>query len=129
MNDTSKWYQQLWLPIAAFTYLGICIFDFVLMPVYTAAHNSKVENAMLKVIEAKDAVTFTDTIVKSNQASRQWNPLTLLGGGMFHLAFGSLLTGGAVTRGFAKKEEVKGYYQAISSGNNPPADPPVDTTK
>lgn len=115
----NRWYQNTWLPVAAFIYLGICVFDFVLMPVYTAAHNSRIENAVVSVLDSKDVVTFTDTIVKANQASRQWNPLTLLGGGMFHLAFGSLLTGGAVTRGFAKKSEVEGYYKAISSGKDP----------
>ncbi len=115
----NRWYQNTWLPVAAFIYLGICVFDFVLMPVYTAAHNSRVENAIVRVLESKDAVVFADTVVKANQATRQWNPLTLLGGGMFHLSFGALLSGGAVTRGLAKSKEVEGYYKAISSGKDP----------
>ena len=110
-NTDSKWYQSVWLPFAAATYIIICIFDFIIMPVYVTAHNSRIENAVFKTLDAKDAASFADTLAKANQAQRQWNPLTLLGAGMFHLAFGALLTGGAVTRGFAKKSEIEGYYR------------------
>lgn len=121
MKD-NRWYQNTWLPCAAFIYLAICLFDFIIMPVYTAAHNGRIENRVVQILEGKDAATFADSIIKANQATRQWNPLTLLGGGMFHLALGSLLTGGAVTRGFAKSKEVEGYYKAISSGKDPSTD-------
>lgn len=114
-STDSAWYQKTWLPFAAATYIIICIFDFMIMPVYTAAHNSRIENAVFARLEDdKTAATFADGLIKSNQAARQWNPLTLLGGGMFHLAFGALLTGGAVTRGIAKKSEVEGYYRNMA---------------
>lgn len=111
MTQNNKWYQQMWLPFAAITYVVICIFDFMIMPIYVTAHNSRIENIVVKQLQGKDAVTFADMIIKSNQAQRQWNPLTLLGAGMFHLSFGALLTGGAVTRGFAKKTEIEAYYR------------------
>lgn len=110
-TDINKWYQSVWLPFAAATYIVICIFDFILMPVYVTAHNSRIENAVLKTLDSKDAAEFADGLVKANQAARQWNPLTLMGAGMFHLAFGALLTGGAVTRGMAKRSEVESYYK------------------
>lgn len=113
----NKWYSSVWLPFAAATYIIICIFDFIIMPVYVTAHNSRIENAVFRSLESKDAITFADTIAKTNQAARQWNPLTLLGAGMFHLAFGALLTGGAVTRGFAKKSEIEGYYRYGNSSS------------
>jgi len=113
-STDSAWYQKTWLPFAAATYIIICIFDFMIMPVYVTAHNSRIENAVFARLEDdKSAAAFADGLVKSNQAARQWNPLTLLGGGMFHLAFGALLTGGAVTRGIAKKSEVEGYYRNL----------------
>lgn len=116
-STDSAWYQKTWLPFAAATYIIICIFDFMVMPVYVTAHNSRIENAVFARLEDdKSAAAFADGLVKSNQASRQWNPLTLLGGGMFHLAFGALLTGGAVTRGIAKKSEVEGYYRNMGGG-------------
>lgn len=107
----NKWYQKTWLPFAAFAYIVICIFDFIIMPVYVTAHNSRIENAVFKTLEGKDTLVFADAMIKANQAARQWNPITLLGAGMFHLAFGALLTGGAVTRGFAKKSEIEGYWR------------------
>lgn len=111
---SNKWYQQVWLPFAAATYIAICIFDFIIMPITVSVHNSRIENAVFVALEKKDIVSFADGLSKANQAQRQWNPLTLLGGGMFHLAFGALLTGGAVTRGFAKKSEIEGYYRSGS---------------
>lgn len=112
----NKWYQQVWLPFAAGTYIIICIFDFMVMPVYVAAHNSKIEARVFESLEGKDIATFATTLSQTAQATKQWNPLTLLGAGMFHLAFGALLTGGAVTRGFAKKSEIEGYYKYGSAG-------------
>ena len=104
-----KWYQRVWLPFAAATYIIICIFDFMIMPVYVTSHNSRIENAVFAKLDGKDAAEFADGLMKANQAQRQWNPLTLIGGGLFHVAFGALLTGGAVTRGFAKKSEIENY--------------------
>jgi len=81
------------------------------MPVYVTAYNSRIENVVFQKLEGKDAITYATTMAQTAQATRQWNPLTLLGAGMFHLAFGALLTGGAVTRGMAKRSEVEGYYK------------------
>ena len=118
-HDTlTKWYQELWLPTAAAVYLLICLFDFIVMPVYTAYDNSRLQNTIIAKLNTQEIGNFADGVTKSIASNHQWNPLTLLGGGMFHLAFGSLLTGGAVTRGFAKKSEVEGYYKTIS-GNTP----------
>jgi len=114
--DDNSWHQKMWLPAAAAVYLLICLFDFIIMPVYVAAHNSRVETMIFQKIEGKDVVDIADSLIKGNQALKQWNPLTLLGGGMFHLAFGALLTGGAITRGFAKKSEIEGYYRYGAAG-------------
>jgi len=112
----SKWYQSVWLPFAAGTYIVICIFDFMIMPVYVAAHNSRIEARVFESLEGKDISTFATSIAQTAQATKQWNPLTLMGAGMFHLAFGALLTGGAVTRGMTKRSEVEGYYKYGSAG-------------
>lgn len=115
-SDLHKWYQSIWLPFAAATYIIICIFDFIVMPIYVAAHNSKIEQRVFAELEGKDVATFATTIAQTAQATRQWNPLTLIGAGTFHMAFGALLTGGAVTRGLAKKSELEGYYKYGSAG-------------
>jgi hypothetical protein len=115
-KENNKWYQSVWLPFAAGTYIIICIFDFMVMPVYVAAHNSKIEARVFAQLEGKDIATFATAISQTAQATKQWNPLTLLGAGMFHMAFGALLTGGAVTRGLAKKSEMEGYYRYGAAG-------------
>lgn len=115
-RSDSKWYQQVWLPFAAGTYIVICIFDFMVMPIYVAAHNSRIEARVFNELQGKDVATFATTLSQTAQATKQWNPLTLLGAGMFHLAFGALLTGGAVTRGMTKKSEVEGYYRYGAAG-------------
>lgn len=115
-KENNKWYQSVWLPFAAGTYIIICIFDFMIMPVYVAAHNSKIEAKVFNELQGKDVATFATTLAQTAQATKQWNPLTLLGAGMFHLAFGALLTGGAVTRGMTKRSEVEGYYRYGAAG-------------
>ena len=37
----AKWLRSLWRPIAALTYLSICVFDFIIAPYYVQAqpHN------------------------------------------------------------------------------------------
>lgn len=120
-----KWYQQVWLPFAAATYIAICIFDFMVMPVYVAAHNSRIESRVFESLEGKDIATFATTISQTAQATKQWNPLTLLGAGMFHMAFGALLTGGAVTRGLSKKSEIEGYYRYGQAGYEDESEAPV----
>lgn len=125
-DSLSKWYQELWLPSCAAVYLLICLFDFIVMPVYTAYSNTNIQSIIISKLDAKDIGTFADDLTKSLSANHQWNPLTLMGSGLFHLAFGSLLTGGAVTRGFAKKAEVEGFYGSLKGdGSNLPPPPKV----
>jgi hypothetical protein len=90
----------------------------MIMPVYTATHNSSLESLLLQRAESsKDVASLSSALITSNQMNKQWDPLTLRGAGLFHLAFGALLTGGAVTRGNAKKSEVDGYYRNMGNGN------------
>jgi hypothetical protein len=124
-----RWWHSIWLPLCSFTYIAICIFDFMVMPVYTAFHNTHVEDRI--IAELKSNPTGQDSFItdyEKNTTIKQWNPLTLLGGGLFHLSFGMLLTGGAITRGFAKKSEVEGYYNTMAAqASNGGPDPDKDT--
>ena len=91
------------------------------MPIYTAYANQNVQVALIAKLDPKDIATFADDVAKSVYANHQWNPLTLQGSGLFHLAFGSLLAAGATTRGLAKKAEVQGFYGSL---NGAPTEPP-----
>ena len=115
------WYHRIWLPLCSFTYVGICIFDFVIMPISTGVHNFIIENRIITELRENPTgqTSFADAYEKSTQL-KQWVPLTLGGGGLFHLSFGALLAAGATTRGLAKKSEIEGYYGSL---NGSPTDP------
>jgi hypothetical protein len=77
------WMSKKWRPMMAIMYMMVCIFDFILFPIMFTA------------------VQFWETQA-ANDAFRQWNPLTLLGGGLFHVAMGAVLGVSAWSRGQEK---------------------------
>lgn len=104
---TESWYKQIWQPAAFFIYLLICVFDFFLMPAIYEARKPKIEdmiNLTLKYQEPSSQVQALTTLIR-NQNS--WTPITLEGGGLFHMAFGAILTGAAITRGMERTERVR----------------------
>lgn len=96
-------FKKYWRPIAAYVYLGICIFDFVIGPIWLEQANQTVNVvafAEIRKFDDKDVqMRALDNVELGN---RSWAPLTLQGGGLFHLAFGSLLGIAAFTRGREK---------------------------
>ena len=85
------WMQKKWRPAMGWMYMVVCFCDMVLFPVAWA-----LLQAMLK------------------QPVTQWNPLTLQGAGLFHLAMGAVLGIAAWGR---TQEKVAG---AASNGTPPP---------
>jgi hypothetical protein len=72
MADIKKdddWMQNKWRPAMGWMYMIVCMFDMVIFPV------------LWSVLQA----TVHGTV------SMQWNPLTLQGAGLFHLAMGAVL--------------------------------------
>lgn len=66
------WMQNKWRPAMGWTYMLICLFDFVLAPImFTTVQFWEVEAA--------------------NDAFRQWQPITLQAGGFFHITMGAVL--------------------------------------
>ena len=76
MSDSEKakedWMNKKWRPAMGWMYMMVCVFDFVLFPILWAI------------------VQFWETQA-ANDAFRQWNPLTLQGAGLFHMAMGAVL--------------------------------------
>lgn len=62
------WMNSKWRPAMGWLYMGICLFDMVLFPI------------MWSTLQ-----TVTSTPIT------QWNPLTLQGAGLFHIAMGAVL--------------------------------------
>jgi hypothetical protein len=123
--SAEKWYHRIWLPVCSFTYIGISIFDFVAMPVVTSIHNNIIEERLVSEAKNNPALqtAFADAYEKASTL-KQWQPLTLQGGGLFHLSFGALLAAGATTRGLTKKSEMEGYYSSINGANVDPSSIP-----
>ena len=70
MNDNSEsWMNSKWRPAMGWMYMIVCMFDFVVFPI------------LWSLLQAHD----------HGQVTSQWQPLTLQGAGLFHLAMGAVL--------------------------------------
>ena len=76
MSESEKkkedWMNTKWRPAMGWMYMAVCVADFILFPVLWAA------------------IQFWETSA-ANDAFRQWQPLTLQGAGLFHMAMGAVL--------------------------------------
>ena len=66
------WLQNKWRPSIAWLYMAVCAFDFIIGPIFFTI------------------VQFWETSV-ANDAFRQWAPMTLQGGGLFHISMCAVL--------------------------------------
>lgn len=66
------WMTKKWRPMMALMYMVCCLFDFAIFPI------------MFTVVQFWE-------VQAANDAFRQWAPITLQGGGLFHVAMGAVL--------------------------------------
>ena len=91
-EDKSKdWMTNKWRPAMGWTYMGICILDMAIFPILWSALQA----------------------AQGGQITSQWNPLTLQGAGLFHIAMGAVLGVAAWSRGQEKLAGVAGGYQQM----------------
>lgn len=114
-SQEEKWYQRIWRPCMAFVYLGVVLFDFIIMPVYIEYHNKGVDLSKIQDLDKLNAVSQVEAIKQINLGERAWEPISLGAGGLFHIAMGAILTGAAVTRGMEKTQTLKSEVDAIIS--------------
>jgi hypothetical protein len=73
MSDSEKkkedWMNSKWRPMMGWTYMLTCVADFVLFPI------------LWSLLQA----------VSKGQVNIQWQPITLQGAGLFHIAMGAVL--------------------------------------
>jgi hypothetical protein len=103
-GPVAKWMRSLWRPIAALTYLGICVFDFIIAPYYVQAQPHDLSEIFKYVLQMP--VEQQSESLAIMYAKGQWESLTLQGGGLFHIAFGAILGAAAWTRGMEKREAI-----------------------
>lgn len=77
------WVNKKWRPMMGWVYMGTCTFDFIIAPI------------LWSVLQA----------MHSGQVHSQWQPLTLQGAGLYHIAMGAVLGIAAYGR---TKEKVEG---------------------
>ena len=82
-NTNEHWINRKWRPAMGWMYLSVCIFDFIIFPVFWSI---------------LQATTQGDVGVA-------WQPITLQGAGLFHIAMGAVL--GIAVYG-RTKEKVEG---------------------
>jgi hypothetical protein len=63
------WMNTKWRPMMGWVYMAVCLADFVLFPV------------LWSLVQA----------AHGGQIHTQWNPITLQGAGLFHMAMGAIL--------------------------------------
>jgi len=66
----SDWINTKWRPMMGWMYMTVCIFDFILFPI------------LWSIVQALDP---------QGSVTSAWQPLTLQGAGLFHMAMGAVL--------------------------------------
>lgn len=89
------WMTKTWRPMMAMMYMAVCVADFIVFPI------------MFTIVQFWE-------VQAVNDAFRQWNPLTLQGAGLFHMAMGAVLGVTAWSRGQEK-------MASMASGSTTPA--------
>jgi hypothetical protein len=93
VKKDEDWMQKKWRPAMGWMYMVVCFFDMVIFPILWA---------LIQTIQHQQLV--------------QWNPLTLQGAGLFHIAMGAVLGIAAFGR---TQEKLAG--SATNATTTPPA--------
>lgn len=122
MTTSKRWFDWIanWRHVAAYVYMFICLFDFVIMPLITVALNTRLTDAALVALVRTMHPTAQVEALKILHASYSWDPITLKEAGMFHISFGAILGVAAFTRGKEKIERARidSAADAQGSGGN-----------
>lgn len=86
-NSNEDWINKRWRPMMGWMYTAVCVCDFILFPILWS---------VIQVISGAGVGEVKD----------QWDPLTLQGAGLFHIAMGAVL-GIAVYGRTKEKLEIK----------------------
>lgn len=86
-NTNEHWINSRWRPAMGWMYLTVCIFDFIIFPI------------LWSILQA----------TTNSDVGTPWQPMTLQGAGLFHIAMGAVL--GIAVYG-RTKEKVEGVINA-----------------
>jgi len=92
------WMNSKWRPMMGWMYMFVCVFDFVIAPIGWTSIQALFHGGI----------------------NTQWQPLTLQGGGLFHVAMGAVIGISAYGRTKEKLEGVAGSNQPMGTQYIPP---------
>ena len=84
--------QMRWRWSALILYLCICFYDFMFVPIWYGLNRPELSMFIHILNTVEDPLIQLELMKKM---TGQHSPFTLMGGGLFHLAFGAILTGSA----------------------------------
>ena len=96
------WMNAKWRPALGWMYMFVCLFDFVVAPIGWTSIQALFHGGI----------------------NTQWQPLTLQGGGLFHVAMGAVIGISAYGRTKEKLEGVAGSNQPMGTQYVPPGGMP-----
>jgi len=101
IKKDEDWMQKKWRPAMGWMYMIVCMMDMVVFPILWSLLQS----------------------LNNGQVTSQWNPLTLQGAGLFHIAMGAVLGIAAFGR---TQEKMAGAANNVAAPAGPVANtPPV----
>jgi hypothetical protein len=103
-EEKENWINNKWRPMMGWMYFVVCITDFILFPVLWAIFKSSV-----------------------GESVTAWEPLTLQGAGLFHVAMGAILGVTAWSRGREKIAGVAGELPELNTTSTTGPVQPVAT--
>jgi hypothetical protein len=97
MSDSAKkkedWMNTKWRPMMGWMYMAVCVADFVVFPILWSMAQA----------------------IHGGQVNIQWQPITLQGAGLFHMAMGAILGIAVYGRTKEKLEDKAGGYSLPSN--------------
>jgi len=99
-QQQEDWMNRKWRPVVGWTYIIICILDFALFPIAWS------------ILQAA-----------THQSLTQWDPLTLRGAGLFHMAMGAIFGIAAYGRTQEKLNDKAGATTPAPSFGSPTPSP------
>lgn len=103
-TEEDNWVNRKWRPVMGWVYMVVNIVDFVVFPI------------LWSILQA----------VQGGQVTNQWDPLTLKGAGLFHIAMGAILGVSAWSRGQEKIAGVAPTTPSTKTIEEPYiSDPPI----
>jgi hypothetical protein len=95
-EEKENWINNRWRPMMGWMYFVVCITDFILFPIFWALFKASV-----------------------GEPVTAWDPLTLQGAGLFHVAMGAILGVTAWSRGREKIAGVAGIINEEEPTQSP----------